>query len=640
MTSYSADAQDQGVKKVVIEKKSPVKRQVKNAVIFIKGYGPADTIRKPSLKLQDIPEGIRPGQGVLRFPRKSAGTVSEFDRSKEMIFLDGSPSEAAEWIGRYMDQLDNETPNTVQTEDVQVQTVQLRPSGKHSSDKDSVVFLDLEYKSIQGNIKRTTPESLMPKVTPGDRVIALPASEGKEDQNSIKEIRINNPESEMVPMSVEESESESTVNLPPVAVPDVFTTPKGQPLIVEAPGHLANDYDLNNDPLSWTSFQVPSNGTISDASTDGSFTYTPNPGFSGIDSFVITITDGNGNSASGQIAILVEDNASPVAVPDVYTTAQGEALIVTDPGHLINDFDPDGDPVLWTSFVSPENGTISEAAVNGTFTYTPDPGFSGIDSFVISITDGNGNFSNGLVIVLVEENRAPVAIPDVFTTNQGEPLMVNSPGHLGNDYDLEGDPLTWLSFVSPENGAISNAAIDGSFTYTPDPGFFGQDSFDVTISDGQGNVTVGQITITVIPSGQRPPVVIADAYVTNENEALIVPGSGHLSNDYDPDGDPLTWLSFVSPENGAISSPTIDGSFTYTPDPGFTGQDSFEVSISDGNGNITSGKVVISVVPMTGSGPVAIGDVFTTNQDQPLIVSPPGHLANDYDPDDDPLTWV
>jgi len=70
-------------------------------------------------------------------------------------------------------------------------------------------------------------------------------------------------------------------------------------------------------------------------------------------------------------------NNPPVAIPDVYTTPENTELSVSAPGHLGNDSDPDGDPVFWLSFIAPENGTVSGAATDGQFTYTPDPGFSG-----------------------------------------------------------------------------------------------------------------------------------------------------------------------------------------------------------------------------------------------------------------------
>ena len=427
-------------------------------------------------------------------------------------------------------------------------------------------------------------------------------------------------------------------NFGPQAVPDVYITPQGEALIVSAPGHLVNDIDPEGDPLTWISFGIPENGTVSGATTDGAFTYTPDPGFSGINSFPITISDGEGNFSSGLVIILVEPNYAPIAVPDVYTTAQGEPLNISAPGHLANDIDPEGDPLTWVSFGIPENGTVSGATTDGGFTYTPEPGFTGTDSFVITISDGNGNFSIGLVSIFVEVNYSPTAVPNVYETFEGQPLIISAPGHLANDTDLEGDALTWVSFSLPENGTVSGATTDGAFTYTPDPGFKGTDSFSITITDGKGNFSMGIIMISVQSADMDELYAVPDTYSTPANQPLVITAPGHLANDFNPDGDPISWISFTIPNNGTISGATTDGAFTYTPDPGFAGTDSFVITISDGKGNFSNGLIAILVEE--NFAPKAVTDVYTVPQDEPLVITAPGHLGNDTDPEGDPLTWV
>ena len=433
-------------------------------------------------------------------------------------------------------------------------------------------------------------------------------------------------------------------NNPPVAIPDVYTTPENTELIVAAPGHLGNDYDPDGDPVTWLSYIAPENGTVSGATTSGQFTYTPNPGFSGIETIPVSISDGNGNTADGLIMILVvpDQNRNPVAVPDVYTTPENTGLFVAAPGHLGNDSDPDGDPVTWLSYITPENGTVTGAATDGQFTYTPDPGFSGIETFTVTISDGNGNTANGLIIILVipDQNRNPVAVPDAYTTLENTELIVAAPGHLGNDFDPDGDPVTWLSFVAPENGTVSNAATNGQFTYTPNPGFSGIETISITISDGKGNTATGQISVTVIPSAGDAPVAVADVYTIPQNTVLNVAAPGHLENDFDPNGDPITWLSFVVPENGTVSNATTGGQFTYTPNPGFSGIENISVTISDDNGNFSEGLITILVIPDQNRPPVAVPDVYSTPENNTLHVTSPGHISNDTDADGDPITWL
>ncbi|MGB3800091.1 MAG: Ig-like domain-containing protein [Lewinella sp.] len=432
--------------------------------------------------------------------------------------------------------------------------------------------------------------------------------------------------------------SGSAVNRPPVAFPDVYTTPRNEPLVVAAPGHLANDTDPEGDEVRWSSYSIPNNGTVSGTVSEGGFTYTPAAGFSGIDTIRVSITDGQGNSATGLLLILVENDYGPRAIPDVYTTQQGEPLVVVAPGHLANDTDPEGDELSWISYTLPENGNLSGTVPEGGFTYTPNVGFSGTESITVSITDGQGNIATGLLLIYVEENYPPQAVPDVYTTPQGTPLVVAAPGHLANDVDPEGDELSWISYTLPENGNFSGTVPEGGFTYTPDAGFSGVESIQVSITDGKGNVATGPLSIYVVAN--EAPQAYPDAYETKMGVPLVVSAPGHLANDTDPEGDQLSWISYTLPENGSVSGTVSEGGFTYTPNAGFSGTESITVSITDGQGNIANGLLTITVMPADGNVLVAIPDLYTTPKGTPFVVSAPGHLANDINPGGGGLSWI
>jgi hypothetical protein len=76
-----------------------------------------------------------------------------------------------------------------------------------------------------------------------------------------------------------------------------------------------------------------------------------------------------------------------------------------------------------------------------------------------------------------------------------------APGVLNNDNDPDGDPLTAVLESVPDDGSVTLNA-DGSFTYTPDSGFFGTDTFSYEIDDGQGGTDTAVVTITV---NETPP---------------------------------------------------------------------------------------------------------------------------------------
>ncbi len=74
--------------------------------------------------------------------------------------------------------------------------------------------------------------------------------------------------------------------------------------------------------------------------------------------------------------------------------------------------------------------------------------------------------------------------------------------------------------------------------------------------------------------GNQPPWAEDDYYSVLHDQTLSDPAPGVLWNDYDPEGDPLTAQLVSGPQNGSVTL-NPDGSFTYEPDPGFAGQDSF-----------------------------------------------------------------
>ena len=92
------------------------------------------------------------------------------------------------------------------------------------------------------------------------------------------------------------------VNTPPVAVPDGYTTFVNLPLMVPAPGVLANDSDADGDALSAVLVTPPASGTVA-LLADGSFTYTPAPGFAGAVSFSYVAHDGHDPSAPATVSI-------------------------------------------------------------------------------------------------------------------------------------------------------------------------------------------------------------------------------------------------------------------------------------------------------------------------------------------------
>ena len=111
---------------------------------------------------------------------------------------------------------------------------------------------------------------------------------------------------------------------------------------------------------------------------------------------------------------LVPDNSAPTAANDDYDTTEGIAITVVAPGVLDNDTDVDGDPLTATLGTGPSNGTLS-LLTSGRFTYTPDNGFSGPDSFTYRAEDGS--FESNLATVTIDVAACAEALTLTLTSD-------------------------------------------------------------------------------------------------------------------------------------------------------------------------------------------------------------------------------
>ena len=429
--------------------------------------------------------------------------------------------------------------------------------------------------------------------------------------------------------------SASASNLP-VAEDDSYSTNKDTTLTVAAPGVLANDTEVDGNPLAAALVTGVSHGTLT-LNFDGSFTYTPAANYIGLDRFTYRGNDGTAYSNTATVSITVNPiNDPPVAANDSYSTNEDTTLTVAAPGVLANDTDVDGNPLtaVLIASTSTDHGTLTLNA-NGSFTYTPAANYNGPDSFTYRANDGTANSNTATVSIIVNAvNDVPVAANDSYATNVDTALTVAAPGVLANDTDVDGDPLTAAVVTTVSHGTLTLNA-NGSFTYTSTVSYTGPDSFTYRANDGTANSNTATVSITV-NAVNNAPVAANDSYSTNEDTALTVAAPGVLANDTDADGDPLTAAVVTTVSHGTLTL-NANGSFTYTPAANYHGADSFTYRANDGTANSNTATVSITINPVNDA-PVAANDSYTTNQGTTLTVTAPGVLANDSDVDGNPLT--
>jgi uncharacterized repeat protein (TIGR01451 family) len=378
------------------------------------------------------------------------------------------------------------------------------------------------------------------------------------------------------------------VNDPPIAMDDFNNTHMNTPIWGNV---LTNDWDPNGDPITINTVPVtnPVNGTLG-LNPDGSYIYTPNFGFTGVDTFVYEICD-NGTPAlcdSALVTIIVypgftpAENNPPVANNDVYEGIINVAVI----GNVIsNDWDPDGnlDPNSVTLIgAPPANGTLV-LNPDGTFSFTPDVNFTGIVTFEYEICDTGMPVYCDMATVTITIYPNPFndnytfAVDDSYAGMEDNSITGNV---LDNDYDPEGDNqfVNPIPVVPPVNGTVT-LNVDGSFIYIPNPNYWGPDQFVYEVCDDGIPVSCDQATVYLMLFPVNDPPVTVNEYHTICNNSFA---SGNIFNgDYDPDTTALEVGPVVQlPANGSFVTDSL-GNYIYTPDAGFAGIDTVIVDICD-----------------------------------------------------------
>jgi uncharacterized protein YraI len=366
-----------------------------------------------------------------------------------------------------------------------------------------------------------------------------------------------------------------------------YETPFNAAFNVGAPGVLTAAYVLNSGPTNGTANLNP----------DGSFDYTPNPGFSGTDGFQYRANNGiDSNIAS--VTITVKQGAVN-ASNDSYNVLADQTTAFPAPGVLANDT-PSGTLTAGIE-TNPANGTVLLRS-DGSFDYTPTTGFTGTDTFTYRATLVGGtpqDFDIATVSITVGGAVAVVANNDSYDAITAQPLTVPAAtGLLLND--TPSGQLTADIQTAPSNGTVTLNA-NGSFVYTSDPAFTGTDSF-VYRATLTGSVPpqsdLATVFITVRTTAPAVPIATNDTY--NNIPASTVfsnAAPGVLLNDSIPTGtgQAATAQLVTAPGVGSVVLGP-DGSFTYTPPLGFFGTVTFQYRILQGTNTSNTATVTLNYV--------------------------------------------
>ena len=265
-------------------------------------------------------------------------------------------------------------------------------------------------------------------------------------------------------------------NIAPVANNDFYTTNEDTTLTVPAAaGILANDTDVEHDPLTAVLVTLPAHGMLT-LSANGGFTYTPTLNYAGPDVFTYKAYDGtdNGNVATVQI-LMNQVNDPPITEADAFTAVLNQPLDVPAPGVLRNDHDVEVEDTvpLHAQLVSGTTHGQLTFRTDGSFSYVPDADYLGIDAFTYGAVDhfnAVGNMNTVTLTVAIKAVSAVVAGGATVSTGSGVSAA---------------DPLQ-SAVTSPVNGTVAIAQGVISASQSPTGYTFLNQQVNITITGADG----------------------------------------------------------------------------------------------------------------------------------------------------------
>ncbi len=366
----------------------------------------------------------------------------------------------------------------------------------------------------------------------------------------------------------------------PIDLDDIATT-AGQPI----------------DPTRTTVTGLPAHGAVTTDPTTGTVTYTPEHGYTGADEFELRVCDADDQCVTWTIEVAVAKNVVAAAA-DSTTTGY------VTPVNLdvrSNDTSASGQALAApTVSTAPAHGAAA-VEPDGSITYTPDAGFSGTDSFVYRVCDTSHPTAvcatATATVVVGNLFTTGTAVDDGAVTPQNEPKSIPLADILtasGAALDPAGTTVTG----DPANGGLSINPVTGAVVYSPSPGYAGDDEFELQLRDVDGVTTTVVITVTVL----------ANTVTANDDTAAVAAG-GSVGVDVRANDDSESREGFaaptvtVEPSHGTAVVES-DGTITYAPDAGFSGEDAFEYEVCD----TSYPTPVCDTAEVT----VAISNVFTS----------------------------
>jgi hypothetical protein len=304
------------------------------------------------------------------------------------------------------------------------------------------------------------------------------------------------------------------LNTPPVANNDSFVLPhNGTSLVITTVLDNDTDVDVPQDTLSIVSATDGAHGTTSVAGN--TVQWAKGPTFTGSDSFTYTITDGQPGHTSTATVTIVETNAPPAAADDSYEGTANTPLTLTAPGVEQNDSDSDGDAITATLLAPSPNGAVVLNG-DGSFTFTPTTGFSGVTTFTYTVSDGRVDSAAATVTITIRKIPVTVKVPSITTQFDGTEKPTSCEVS-------ETAPAATMTYEGPDYGPTATPPTNVG-TYTVTCTYPGDATHEGPVT-GTGTVTINPAPLTVTADPKTKVYGTSDPALTYQLTAgTLVPG--------------------------------------------------------------------------------------------------------------------
>nr|WP_104041336.1 tandem-95 repeat protein [Vibrio hyugaensis] len=407
-------------------------------------------------------------------------------------------------------------------------------------------------------------------------------------------------------------------------------------IIIEAKDLLSGATDVDGDILHIENLLLvdQSQGTLTD-NGDNTFTFEPTSNFYGEVNLTFDISDGQASAPStAKIDVEIVNEGPEVSGPVDAVVDEDGSITITQEDLLANATDVDGDNLEVVNLSTNDpNATIVEN-VDGSFTITPSENFFGEIEFTYDVTDAIETVAADLNLTVNPVNDLP-DVPDLsFTTEDGEAITITEAELLAQATDIEGDELSVVNVSSLSDTVQVTDNGDGTYTLTPEQGFFGNVDLTFDVSDGTDVVAANiDLKVEFVNDAPEATPIVADV---DEDGSILVTQEMLLENASDQDGDDLyaTALETNDPNTSIVDNG--DGTFTVTPSQNFNGDIEFTYEVSDGELSVAN-EMTLTVNPVNDI-PIVAPGMYHIEEDGSILFTQEDLLSGAIDIDGDDLT--